>query len=60
MVVFTHAIAVLLLISTVFLISATLNTIADALGPTGSFLFHSVGWTVVLSLIYYDTVDVRR
>jgi hypothetical protein len=60
MVIFTHAIAVLLLISTVFLISATLNTIADALGPTGSFLFHSVGWTVVLSLIYYDTVDVRR
>lgn len=60
MFIFTHMIAVLLLISTVFLISATLNTIADALGPTGSFLFHFVGWTVVLSLIYYDVVDVRR
>ncbi len=60
MTVFTHLIALLLLISTVFLISATLNTIADALGPTGSVLFHFVGWTVVLSLIYYDVVDINR
>lgn len=60
MMVFTHLIALLLLISTVFLISATLNTIADALGPTGSVLFHFVGWTVVLSLIYYDVVDINR
>jgi len=57
---FTHAIAVLLLISTVFLISATLNTIEDALDLIGSVLFHFVGWTVVLSLIYYDVVDVDR
>lgn len=60
MTIFTHLIALLLLISTVFLISATLNTIADALGPTGSALFHFVGWTVVLSLIYYDVVDINR
>ena len=60
MMVFTHLIALLLLVSTVFLISATLNTIADALGATGSLLFHFVGWTVILSLIYYDVVDVNR
>lgn len=60
MTIFTHLIALLLLISTVFLISATLNTIADALGATGSALFHFVGWTVVLSLIYYDVVDINR
>lgn len=60
MTVFTHLIALLLLVSTVFLISATLNTISDALGPTGSALFHFVGWTVVLSLIYYDVVDINR
>ncbi len=60
MVWFTHLIAMLLLLSTVFLISATLNTIAHALNALGSVLFHFVGWTVVLSLIYYDVVDVDR
>ena len=57
---FTHLIAVFSLISTVFLISATLNTIADSLDRTGTILFHFVGWTVVLSLIYYDMVDINR
>lgn len=60
MVVFTHVIAVLLLVSTVFLISATLNTISAVLDGPGSILFHFVGWTVILSLIYYDVVDVNR
>jgi uncharacterized membrane protein HdeD (DUF308 family) len=57
---FTHLIAILLLVSTVFLISATLNTIADTLGTFGSVLFHFVGWTVIISLIYYDMVDINR
>ena len=60
MYVFTHIMAVLLLISTVFLISATLNTIAETLDPFGVALFHFVGWTVILSLIYYDMVDIYR
>jgi hypothetical protein len=57
---FTHLIAVLLLISTVFLISATLNTISGTLDPLGQVLFHFVGWTVIVSLIYYDMVDINR
>jgi uncharacterized membrane protein YeiH len=57
---FTHLIAVLLLISTVFLISATLNTIAATLDTLGLVLFHFVGWTVIISLIYYDMVDINR
>ncbi len=57
---FTHVMAVLLLISTVFLISATLNTIAETLDPFGVLLFHFVGWTAILSLIYYDLVDIQR
>jgi hypothetical protein len=60
MYVFTHLMAVLLLISTVFLISATLNTIDETLDTFGSVLFHFVGWTVILSLIYYDLVDINR
>ncbi|HDQ13797.1 MAG TPA: hypothetical protein ENN41_03155 [Sediminispirochaeta sp.] len=58
--IFTHLIAVLLLISTVFLISATLNTMSESLGTLGNVLFHFVGWTVILSLIYYDLVDINR
>ena len=58
--VFTHVVAVLILISTVFLISATLNTIQPSLDPLGNVLFHFVGWTVILSLIYYDLVDICR
>ena len=57
---FTHVVAVLILISTVFLISATLNTIQPSLDPLGNVLFHFVGWTVILSLIYYDLVDISR
>jgi hypothetical protein len=60
MVVFTHLIAMLLLFSTVFLISATLNTIGEYLNTFGIILFHFVGWTVILSLIYYDMVDINR
>mgnify|MGYP000099500384 CR=1 FL=1 len=57
---FTHLIAVMLLVSTVFLISATLNTITETLDTLGVVLFHFVGWTVIVSLIYYDMVDINR
>jgi hypothetical protein len=57
---FTHLVAVLLLVSTVFLISATLNTITATLSSLGTVLFHFVGWTVIVSLIYYDMVDINR
>lgn len=60
MTLFTHLIAMLLLFSTVFLISATLNTIGETLDTFGIVLFHFVGWTVILSLIYYDLVDINR
>jgi len=60
MVAFTHLISVMLFISTVFLVSATLNTMQDSLGLLGSVLFHFVGWTVIISLIYYDMVDINR
>ena len=60
MTLFTHCMAVLLLISTVFIISATLKTIQASLDPLGNILFHFVGWTVILSLIYYDLVDIYR
>ncbi len=58
--IFTHLIAVMLLVSTVFIISATLNTIAETLDTLGIVLFHFVGWTVIVSLIYYDMVDINR
>ena len=60
MTVFTHAIAVLILVATSFLISATLTTISDTLDQAGVILFHFVGWTVLLGLVYYDVVDVGR
>lgn len=60
MAVFTHLISVMLLVSTVFLISATLNTIAENLDGVGIVLFHFVGWTVIIALIYYDLVDISR
>ncbi len=58
--IYTHLISVLLLISSVFLISATLNTISGSLDTLGNILFHFVGWTVIISLIYYDMVDINR
>ncbi|WP_244147396.1 hypothetical protein [Desulfovermiculus halophilus] len=58
--VFTHLVAVLILISTIFLISATLKTIQPSLDPLGNVLFHFVGWTVIVCLIYYDLVDICR
>jgi len=57
---FTHVMAIILLISTVFIISATLNTITMTLDPLGDIFFHFVGWTVILALIYYDLVDIFR
>lgn len=57
---FTHVLSVMMLLSTVFLVSAVLNTISGTLGATGSFMFHAVGWTVILAMIMYDIVDSCR
>jgi hypothetical protein len=55
-----HGLAVLLLASSVFLISAVLNTIETSLDATGNVLFHGVGWSAVLGIIFYDVVDSAR
>ncbi|MFO7850128.1 MAG: hypothetical protein R6V67_09235 [Spirochaetia bacterium] len=60
MALFTHLISIMLLVSTVFIISATLNTIGENLDGIGTVLFHFVGWTVIIALIYYDLVDINR
>ncbi len=57
---FTHVLSVMMLLSTVFLVSAVLNTISETLDATGDFMFHAVGWTVILAMIMYDIVDSRR
>ena len=56
----THIISVIMLLGTVFLVSAVLNTIADVLDPVGIFMFHAVGWTVIAAMIIYDVVDSGR
>jgi Ni/Fe-hydrogenase subunit HybB-like protein len=55
-----HMLGVLLLSCSVFLISAVLNTIETSLDPTGNILFHGVGWSAILSIIFYDVVDIAR
>jgi len=55
-----HLITMLILVSSVFLISATLNTIGDSLDTTGDIWFHFVGWTVLAALVFYDLVDMGR
>ncbi|WP_198947070.1 hypothetical protein [Marispirochaeta aestuarii] len=56
----SHVLGVLMLISSVFLISAVLNTIESSLDPMGNVLFHFVGWTGLLAVIFYDMVDISR
>lgn len=53
----THILSILMLIGTVFLVSAVLNTISEILDLTGILMFHAVGWTVILAMIMYDIVD---
>ena len=56
----THLLSMLMLLGTVFLVSAVLNTISDILDTTGIYLFHGVGWTVIAAMIMYDIVDSSR
>jgi hypothetical protein len=56
----THVLSMLMLLGTVFLVSAVLNTIADVLDPVGNIMFHTVGWTVIAAMIMYDVVDSGR
>jgi len=57
---FTHVLSMFMLLGTVFMVSAVLNTIVDVLDPVGIFMFHTVGWTVIAAMIMYDVVDSRR
>lgn len=56
----THILSMMMLLSTVFLVSAVLNTISTTLDFVGILMFHSVGWTVIAAMIMYDIVDSRR
>jgi len=58
--IFTHILSIMMLLSTVFLVSAVLNTISDTLDKTGIIMFHVVGWTVITAMIMYDIVDFGR
>ena len=55
-----HILAILLLSSSVFLISAVLNTIRSTLDIPGIILFHGVGWTALFGIIFYDVMDIER
>lgn len=55
-----HVLGIILLICSVFLISAVLNTIESSLSPVGNILFHVVGWAAILGIIFYDMVDISR
>lgn len=57
---FTHILSMMMLLGTVFLVSAVLNTISAILDPVGIFMFHAVGWTVIAAMIMYDIVDFGR
>jgi hypothetical protein len=50
----------MMLLGTVFLVSAVLNTISGVLDSVGIFMFHAVGWTVISAMILYDIVDSGR
>ena len=56
----SHILSMMMLLGTVFLVSAVLNTISGALDPVGIFMFHAVGWTVIAAMILYDIVDSGR
>ncbi len=56
----THLLGMLMLVSTVFLISAVLNSIEASLSLVGNVCFHFVGWTVLVAFIFYDLVDILR
>ncbi|MGX9364895.1 hypothetical protein ACTVJH_02505 [Desulfoplanes sp. PS50] len=55
-----HVLGVLMLVSTVFLISAVLNSIESSLSLAGNIFFHFVGWTVLVAFVFYELVDIQR
>jgi uncharacterized membrane protein HdeD (DUF308 family) len=55
-----HVLGVLMLVSTVFLISAVLNSIEGSLSLAGNIFFHFVGWTVLVAFVFYELVDIQR
>lgn len=56
----SHLLTVCMLASSVFLISIVLNTIRETLDVFGSIMFHLVGWTALLAMVFHDVVDMDR
>lgn len=54
-----HVNAILILISSVFIISVIMNTISTILDPFGVALFTLMGWIVLVGLGVYDIIDAR-
>lgn len=56
----SHALTILMLASSVFIVSTVLNTVGEVLDGPGVIFFHGMGWTVLLALVLYDMIDVIR
>ncbi len=56
----SHILSILIMFGSVFLISAVLNTLRYILDPTGSIMFHLIGWTVLAGMIIYDCVIIAK
>jgi len=56
----SHILTVCMLVSSVFLVSIVLNTIHETLDGFGSAMFHVVGWTALLAMVFHDVVDMDR
>jgi hypothetical protein len=56
----SHLLTVCMLVSSVFLISIVLNTVHETLDAFGSVMFHLVGWTALLAMVFHDVVDMDR
>lgn len=56
----SHVLTVCMLASSVFLVSIVLNTIHETLDGFGSVMFHLVGWTALLAMVFHDVVDTDR
>lgn len=53
----SHIASILILVSSVFIISIIMNTIATILDPLGTIMFTVMGWVVLVGLGVYDVVD---
>lgn len=56
----SHVTTILILISSVFIISAIMNTVATIIDPFGAWMFRIMGWIVLIGLGVYDVVDATE